>query len=168
MNLDITTRKIAQNGIVAACYFVVTIATSSFSYGQIQFRIAEMLILLCFWRPDFILGVTLGCLLANINSTLGPWDILIGTMATFVSSLLVAYASPRLLIGALYPILINAFAVGWELNWLLGLDFWVSVLYVGIGEAAVIIISYILWLSLSKNKGFMSFLSPKRHLDVKW
>ena len=60
------TKKICQNGIVAAVYFVLTLACAGFSYGQIQFRVAEVLVLLCFFRPDFVLGVTLGCFLANL------------------------------------------------------------------------------------------------------
>src|SRR5574344_952434 len=96
---DSSTKKIAQNAIIAAVYFVLTMALPGLSYGQIQFRIAELLVLLCFWRPDFVIGVTLGCFLANINSTLGPWDLLLGTSATFFSCLLVSFGSPRMLIA---------------------------------------------------------------------
>ena len=163
---DSSTKKIAQNAIIAAVYFVLTLALPGLSYGQIQFRIAELLVLLCFWRPDFIIGVTLGCFLANINSTLGPWDLLIGTSATFLSCLLVSYASPRMFFACLYPVLFNAFIVAFELWWLAECDFWISVFYVGAGEAVVIILSYILWLSLSKNKAFMKVLNPSRHQNI--
>jgi uncharacterized membrane protein len=70
---DLTTHKIAQNGIVAAIYFVLCIALSFISYGEIQFRVAELLVLLCFWRPDFIIGVTIGCFLANMQ--FDPWAL---------------------------------------------------------------------------------------------
>ncbi|MCI2111023.1 MAG: QueT transporter family protein [Bacilli bacterium] len=162
------TKKICQNGIVAAVYFVLTLAFSGFAYGQIQFRIAEMLVLLCFFRPDFVFGVTLGCFLANINSTLGPYDMLIGTAATFLSSLLLAYASPRLAVGCLYPIVFNAFIVAGELTWLLGLPYWANVAYVGLGEASVVVAAYALMLALIRNKGFMAALGPSRHAGVKW
>lgn len=168
MTTTTLTKKICQNGLVAAVYFVLTIATAGFSYGQIQFRIAEMLTLLCFFRPDFIMGVTLGCFLANINSSLGPYDMLIGTSATLISCLLMAYASPRMAVSALYPIVINAFVVGAELAWLLGLPFWINVAYVGLGEAAVIIVSYFLMLALTRNHGFMTALGPTRHAACKW
>jgi uncharacterized membrane protein len=165
---DLTTHKIAQNGIVAAIYFVLCIALPFISYGQIQFRVAELLVLLCFWRPDFIIGVTIGCFLANINSSLGPWDMLIGTAATFFSCLLVSYASPRMAVACIYPIAINAFVVGAELTWLADCEFWPSVGYVAVGEATVIVVSYILWLALSKNKAFMGVIAPMRHGDVRW
>jgi uncharacterized membrane protein len=165
---DSSTKKIAQNAIIAAVYFILTLALPGISYGQIQFRVAELLVLLCFWRPDFIAGVTLGCFLANINSTLGPWDLLIGTSATFFSCLLVSYASPRMLFACLYPILFNAFIVAFELYWLLECEYWISVVYVGAGETAVILLSYVLWLLMSKNKAFMHAINPTAHQNVRW
>lgn len=165
---DSLTKKIAQNAIVAAIYFIFVLLFPGLSYGQIQFRISEALVLLCFWRPDFIFGVTLGCFLANINSTLGPWDMLIGTAATFLSCLFVAYLSPRLAFGMAYPILINAFVVGFELWWLAEADYWASVLYVAIGETTVIVMSYILWVLLSRNRAFMQTLAPRMHAEVRW
>jgi uncharacterized membrane protein len=165
---DSLIKKIAENSIIAAIYFVLTIALPGISYGEIQFRIAELLVLLCFWRPDFIFGVTLGCFLANFGSPMGLPDVFIGTAATLLSSLLVAYASPRMIVAIIYPVLANAFVVGAELQWLLAAPFWESVLYVGAGEAAVIVTSYILWLSLSHNKGFMHAINPTRHADIHW
>jgi uncharacterized membrane protein len=89
--------KIVSNAVVAAIYFVVTYLSTPIAFGQIQVRIAEALILLCFFRKDFWIGLTFGCLLSNCTSPLGWPDILFGTAATLISSLLVAYASPCLL-----------------------------------------------------------------------
>jgi uncharacterized membrane protein len=164
------TSKICQNGVVAAIYFVLTVACSGFSYGQIQFRIAELLVLLCFFRPDFVIGVTLGCFLANTQSTIQPWDMLLGTGATLVSSLLIAYASPRLAVAAIWPVVFNAVVVGAELTWIIELpdSFWISAAYVGAGEAAVMVVAYIIMMMLMRNRGFMNALAPRRHADVKW
>jgi uncharacterized membrane protein len=161
------TKKIVENGVVAAIYFILCLVNPFFSYGSIQFRLAELLVLLCFWRKDLIIGVTLGCFLANINSSLGPWDMLFGTLATLVSCILVAI-SPRLLLACLWPIAINAFVVGAELYFLLALPFWINVGYVALGEAAVIMVSYALWLILSKKKSFMKLLEPTSHLNVRY
>src|SRR5574344_1586979 len=158
-------KSIAFNGLIAALYFVLTIVSSPIAYGQIQFRIAEILVLLCFWRPDLIVGVTLGCFLANINSSLGPWDMLFGTLATFLSAVGVAL-SPRLFIGAIFPIAINAFVVGAELYYLASLPFWISCGYVAIGEGVVIIVSYILWVLLVRHKNFLNVLAPIKHQTI--
>lgn len=165
---DSLVKKIAENAIIAAIYFVLTICIPVFQYGQVQFRIAEFLVLLCFWRPDFVFGLTLGCLLANFWSPLGLVDVAFGTAATLVSSLLISYASPRLLVAVFYPVLINALVVGGELSWLLQLPFWDNFLFVGVGEAAVVLFSYFLWISLSRNKSFLLALHPLRHQDVHW
>jgi uncharacterized membrane protein len=166
MTRDKKVRFIAENAAVAAIYFVLTVILAPYSYMGIQFRISEMLVLLCFWRPDFVLGVTLGCFLANTLSSLGPWDMLFGTLATLVSALGVAYLSPRLWFACLYPIAVNAFAVGAELYFLLGLDYWMQTGLVCLGESTVIIVSYILWIILIRNKGFRHFLEPTRHQEI--
>lgn len=166
MTKQITTKYIAQNAVVAAIYFIITIILAPYSYLGVQFRIAEFLVLLCFWRPDFIVGVTCGCFLANALSSLGPWDMLFGTLATLISSLLVAYASPRLFISIIYPTVINAFVVGAELYFILGEAFWVQVGLVAIGEGAVMVVSYLIWLVFCRNKGLMNFLNPTRHRNI--
>lgn len=159
-------KKVAENAVIAALYCSVTIVTAPFSYMGIQFRIAEMLVLLCFWRPDYILGLTLGCLIANIFSPLGPWDMLFGSMATLIACILVSYASNRLFIAVIYPIAVNAFIVGAELYFLCGLGFWEQTGLVGLGEATVIIVSYFIWMIIAKNKSFMKFLHPTRHQNI--
>ena len=168
---------IAENAIIAAIYFVLTILTYQFAYLDIQFRIAEILVLLCFWRPDFVLGVTLGCFLSNVFSAAGPLDMAVGTAATLLSGLLVAFASPRLFVAALYPILCNAFMVGWELYFLEIMpqipignlnSFWVLCIWVGIGETAVMIVGYFIWFFAVKSKSFVKVLAPIRHVDVKY
>jgi len=161
-----TTKNIAENAVVAAIYFVLCLIATPVAYGQIQFRIAEILVLLCFWRRDFVVGVTLGCFLANINSSLGPFDMLFGTLATLVSSIMVAI-SPRLIIGVPFPILVNAFVVAGELYFLADVkEYWLSCLYVGLGEGAVILGAYVLCLILARNKSFMKALDPSAHREV--
>lgn len=166
------TKKIVENAIVAAIYFVLTIALGSFAYGEIQFRISEVLVLLCFWRPDFIIGVTIGTFLANIPSTLGAWDMVFGTLATLIAAVGCAYCSPRLAVATLFPTVVNAFVVGAELYFVFGFEslteFFITAGYVAAGEFAVMIVGYILWILLSKNKAFMNYLEPSRHLATRW
>ena len=90
MKIQFTTRQIAFSGILAAVYAAVTIATASFSYGPIQFRLAEALAVLCCFEPTAVIGMTLGCFLANIFSTVGPLDMAVGTLATLIAVLCMA------------------------------------------------------------------------------
>ncbi len=166
MTKKITTRFIAANGIVAAIYFALTMLSYPIAFGDINFRISELMVLLCYWRPDFTIGITLGCFLANIFSSLGPWDMLFGTAATLIACLFVV-VSPKLLIGCFWPIAVNAFIVGFELNWLSGSNFWAMVGAVAIGETTVIIISYIVWMIMWR-KNLPGLLKAKRKLEPNW
>ena len=165
--ININARSVAENAIVAALYFILTVVITPLAYGQFNFRLSELLVLLCFWRPDFVIGVTLGCFLTNIGSTMGWYDMVFGTLSTLFSSILIA-ASPKLLIACLWPILVNAFVVGAELYYVLGLPFWINVGYVGAGEGIVIIASYIIWMIMWRRKDFARVFGPRRKAVPNW
>ncbi len=165
---DSIVKTIAANGIVAAIYFLLTFFTSSFAFLGIQVRIAEALILLCFFRRDYTIGLTIGCAVANIISPLGAWDVLFGSLATLASCLLVSFMK-KLLIASIIPVVINAFVVGAELNLLLQEPFWLNVGLVAIGEAiAVMIIGYVLFIILGKKSFFQKAIRAKRNFNFKW
>lgn len=84
----LTTRQIALNGVVAGLYAAITILTASFAYGNIQFRIADSLCVLVVLEPSLTVGLTLGCLISNIFSTVSALDIVIGTAGTLLGCLL--------------------------------------------------------------------------------
>ena len=86
----LTTRQIALNGVIAGLYAAITILTASFAYGNIQFRIADALCVLVVLDPSLAIGLTLGCLIANIFSTVSALDIVIGTAGTLLGCLLAA------------------------------------------------------------------------------
>ncbi len=163
-------KKIVANGLLAAIYFVLCILCGQFAYGPIQFRISEILVLLCFFRPDFIWGVTIGTFLANIMSIsmFGPWDMIFGTLATLIAAVGCAYLSPRLLVACAWPVLVNAVVVGLELWLITETPFWLNFLTVGGGELAVIAAGYVLLLFLIRRPSFTDSLSFTRHVAVKW
>ena len=154
-------RRIADNAIVAAIYVVLTIMLGNFGYGDIQFRVAEMLLFLVFFRKDFVIGVTLGTMIANAFSPLLPWDLLFGTLATLLTASLIA-VTPKMWPAILYATIINALVVGAELYFILGLPFVLSALTVGAGELAVMIFGYIIFTMLRKNKFFMDIILASR------
>ena len=63
-NLD--SRAITANAFIACLYAVVTIICGPLSYSFSQFRFSEALNLLVFFNPTYTIGLTLGCLLANL------------------------------------------------------------------------------------------------------
>jgi uncharacterized membrane protein len=161
--------SIADNAMIACLYFLLTVLFEPLSFGPVQCRFAEALILLSFWRPDFAIGLTVGCLLANIFSW-SSWDLLFGTLATLLSCLFVAHFSRRLLFSLMWPIAFNGLIIGAELTLLSisPLPFWVNALSVAGGEAIAVGIGYLLWFALRNNKSFWKGLRPIIHSDWRW
>ena len=162
-------KSLTRNAVVAAIYVVLTVATSSISFGMLQIRIAEALMLLCFFRRDYIYGLTLGCFISNLFSFM--WiDILVGTLATFLACLCICFLSfKRLAIAALYPVLFNAFIVGAELYFFEVGPFWVCTGFVALGEfIAVCVLGYALFMILWRRTKALEVLGANRHLEPKW
>ena len=140
-----STKKIVVTALVAAVYATLTLSLGFISYGPIQFRIAEVMILLAFIRKEYIIGLTLGCFLANVIGPYGVPDIVFGTTATLMSSILVYLTSKMqkkwsLLIASLWPTIINAIIIGAMLNIFFGVPLILGMLQVGFGQFVVITI----------------------------
>ena len=103
-------RTIAANGMIAALYVVLTLITQPIAYEYMQFRVSEFLCLLVFFNPWYTSGLTIGCLLANLFSTVGPLDIAMGTGATLIACLIMIFTSKLklLFVNGLIPCLVNA------------------------------------------------------------
>ena len=152
----LTTREIALNGIVAGMYATITILTASFAYGNIQFRIAECLCVLVCFSPSLTVGLSLGCLIANIFSTVSALDIFVGTAATVIGCLLTQQIKKAALVP-LPTILANALLVGAMLAWVyMPQQFWRGFVIMGAevaaGEIAVLyLLGVPLYLFLKKT-----------------
>ena len=59
-------RRLTNMGLIAAIYVVATMLCSSLAYGQVQFRISEVLMLLCYFNKDYIISLSIGCLIVNL------------------------------------------------------------------------------------------------------
>ena len=163
----LNTRQIALNGIVAGLYAAITILTASFAYGNIQFRISEALMMLLLFEPSLTVGLTVGCLIANLFSTVSVLDIVIGTAATLLACLLTTRIKKPWL-APLPTILVNAVMVGAMLSWLYmpSEQFWYGLLVfggeVGAGEAAVLYVLGIpLYYAMKKTNFLEKLLHPK-------
>lgn len=158
-------KYLTDNGLIAALYVTISLLTYPLSFGMIQFRVAEALMLLCFFRKDFSIGLIIGCLITNIAS-FSPLDMLFGTGATILSCLVIMF-SKYLFVAALAPIIFNAFIIGFELNWLLGEPLWLAIGFVALGEAVVMAFGYFLFMVLKRNKVFFEFIHANQNLDFK-
>lgn len=150
-------RQITDNALIAALYYISTIILGDRAFMDVQFRFAEMLIFLVYFRKDFVIGVTVGCLLANIHSPLLPWDLVFGTFATFMSALLVA-RSKHMVMGIIYPAIINGVVVGTMLHFILATPLIPSMALVFLGEFIILILGYVLAMMLKKNDLFLRMI----------
>lgn len=139
------TKRLTRTAIISAIYVVLTVAIAPFSYGNIQFRISEILVLLAIFDPLYIGGLTLGCLIANLLGPNGPIDVIFGTLATFLSvyaiyitGKLISNYKLKLFISSLWPTIFNSFIIGWMLNKLYALPLLLSMGEVALGEFVVI------------------------------
>lgn len=145
------TKKLVRTALVAAIYATLTLILAPISFSSFQFRISEMLMLLAFINPLYITGLTLGCLIANILGGLGLLDIIFGTLATFLSAVVMYQTSKviknrsiSLFIASLWPTIFNGLIVGWVI-WVTSVDssvpLFIIMLQVALGEFVVITIA---------------------------
>ena len=156
-------QEISFNALIAATYVVLTVLISPLSYGAIQFRISEILVLFCFFNKRYGIGLTLGCLIANIFSPTASLDVIFGTIATALACLCIMF-SKHLIIAIMFPVIFNAFIIGWELTFF-NEPYWLSVLTVGLGELAVMIVGYIFFTFIRQSRGFLKAIKANQNLD---
>lgn len=176
-------RMIAANGIIAALYAVITIACGPLAYEFMQFRISEFLNLLVFFNPGYTLGLTLGCLIANLFSSVGPIDIGLGTLTTLVACILMIVYSkyvknlfstgwiPCVANAIVVPFIIYLSSLGTSEEIILEpVIYFTMFSWVFLGEFVCIIgFGYPLMLLLTKkNEYFLKSILPIRNTDYKW
>ena len=141
---------LVQGAMIAAVYAAATYASAvlGIAYGPVQFRFSEALTVLAVFSPAAVPGLTIGCLLGNLSSPFGMWDIVFGSLAT----LLAALSARKLrkitikglpLLSIIMPVIFNALIVGAEITLLMPTDeasfsaCLIAALEVGAGELAV-------------------------------
>lgn len=102
----------ARAAIIAALYFALSVALSAISFGPVQFRISEILVLLPIIFPEAIPGLTIGCFFTNFFfSPFGVFDMVLGTLATLIGAVGTYLLRRRPLLATLPPIIANTLLV---------------------------------------------------------
>ena len=131
-NKKLSVRFLTESAVIAALYAAATYLSAAFSlaYGP---------------------GLTIGCIIGNISSPMGIWDVLFGSAATLLGAV-----TGRMLrnvqikklpvLSSLMPVIFNAVIVGLEIVMLTPVEggkltaFAISALEVGAGELAVCLV----------------------------
>lgn len=165
----ITVKRIVQNGIVAALYYGLTmlfmLVPVISQFGPLQCRFSELLVLLAFFKPSLIPGLTLGCFLANMTGTLMgqtiAFDMLFGTLATLIACLLEAYFSRFLFVAALWVSLVNGVIVGLEIYYLMEgveMNVFACMGFVTLGELITMVVGYVIFMIILRNRGAVKII----------
>ena len=114
MSQFFTAQKVCRAAIVAAMYVALTYVFMPFAYGPLQVRPAEALCLLPLFFPETVPALFIGCMLANLAGG-GVADIFLGSAITLIAALgtwgigkLCKKVWLRILLGGLFPVLLNA------------------------------------------------------------
>ncbi len=121
-----TAKRICRAGIIAALYVALTCSFGMMSYvGLFQFRPAEALCLLPLFFGEAVPALWVGCMLANLISLYGVYDIFVGSAVTLVAACLTFLVGKfireknarlpihalRVGLGGLFPVLLNALII---------------------------------------------------------
>ena len=157
MNRKQTTRDLVLGALIAAAYVVLTYVSAALglAYGAVQFRLSEVLCILPVFTPTAIYGLTVGCIISNMGSSLGMADMVFGAAATLLASSC-TYMLRNVKVKAIpffMPVLFNALIVGTEIAIFAGdIGFLAAAAGVALGEAVVVYgVGYPLYVLLKKT-----------------
>lgn len=156
---------LATSAIIAALYIAITMLFSVISFGQVQFRIAEIFNHLIAFNPRYMVGVVLGVFISNaLFSAIGLPDIIFGvghtviTLGVFiVICKFVKNVWARLIINT-FLFTFTMFIIAFELNLVLELPFWETWLLCAIGEFIVLAIGTPIMYLLNSRLNFKKLI----------
>ena len=129
--------------LIAAFYALTTYLSSVFglAFGPVQLRFSEAITVLAAVTPAAIPGLTLGCIISNIGSPMGVYDIIFGSAATLLSAA-AAYLLKDIkikkipLLSLLMPVIFNGVIVGAEIYFLMPTGAGLAAFLINAGEIA--------------------------------
>ena len=148
--MKLTVKNITRLALIAAAYAALTVALMPISYGPVQMRVSEILMVLPFFIPESSVALAVGCFIANAFGGYGVLDMVFGSLATFLSGVCMGKLGKSggesfltKMLALLMPVVFNAVFVGGTLAYatasagaFAGL-FALYALEVGAGELAV-------------------------------
>lgn len=155
------TQYLSESALISAFYVVLTTLTTiiapHLTFGPIQLRVSEALVILPLLTPAAIPGLFVGCIISNAiglamgANIAGALDILLGSVATLAAAVLTRWLrnvkftkKSRFIwdfpfVSLLPPVILNGLIVGLELSLFVpGNTFLLASLSVGISEFVVV------------------------------
>lgn len=160
-------QNLTRSALVAAIYVVLTLGIAPISYGPVQFRVAEILNLLAFFNPIYIVAVSVGCFISNLFSPFGLYDVLFGTLHTALALILI-WKSKNLVLASFWPAILS-FIIAFELNLVLNTPFLETWIYVGVSEIIITTLIAVPVFTILRQSGFLQrfIVAPKFNKEPK-
>lgn len=149
-------RFLAQAALIAAVYVVLCVTFSPISYGEIQVRVAEALVILPYFTPAAVPGLFIGCFISNMLGGSIVLDMVFGSIATLLGAVGTYYLRRNKVLMMLPPVISNTLIVPFVLRFGYGVNLPIPfmMLTVGIGEViAVCVFGTVLLRVLERYKG---------------
>ncbi len=132
-------RKFVRGASIAAIYIVLCYipGISAISFGPIQFRVAESLVVLPILFPEAIPGLFVGVFIANLIGPYGLIDAVVGSAATLLAAVL-TYRFRKTIWAYWSPVIVNGIVISIYLHILAGWPYLATAASVATGEALVV------------------------------
>jgi len=148
-------KEIALSSTIAALYILLVVGLGPLSFNQFQFRVANILLgIIPLAGLPAVFGITLGVLVGNISSPLGPIDML-SVIPSFLGCFAIYYLKKMSVLAGLtvYTIIVSIW-VAFILQYVLGFPYLETLFYLLIGVGTVTVgLGYILYKALLKVGG---------------
>ena len=133
------------------------------SFEAIQFRIAEILLVLVFFNKKHTIGLVFGTFLANYFGAFGLIDALYGSLATLlVCVFLYTFRKQWVLALLIFPALFNGLVISFEISYHFDTFsvYWFNFSTIAIGEFIVVLLLGIpFMMSLKKTDVLVEYLT---------
>lgn len=154
------TRTIAITGVTAAVYLAATLLIAPLGFEAVQFRLSEIMVLLCYIDPVFGPGLILGCAFANCFSPFFIIDIFTGTLATAFVVFMIN-RTKSLFVATLWPT-VSALIIAVGITLAYHTPYWFNAATVMIGQFVVVtVIGYPVFRLILKNERLTGILKGK-------
>ena len=138
-----STKRLARAGIIAGLYVVLSLVVLPVASGAIQFRPSELLTILPLFFFEAVPALFVGCFLSNLITGCAILDVVLGALVTLVAGLCTFLIGKifkksflKVLLGGLFPVILNAFLL--PLIWVLCYG---APQYVYIVQSAILLLS---------------------------
>lgn len=154
-----STKKLAEIGIIAALYAILTWLIAPIAYGAFQFRVSEVLKSIVVYRKHLIWAFVVGNFLSNIMSPYaGVWEFLFMPLANLAGGYLCwKIGQYSAWAGALLFAFIISISVSVMLSFVLNIFFWALFPFLFISESVLIVGGVPIIAIIIKRLGYIEF-----------